>query len=183
MAPEYLVKGQLTEKVDVYSFGVQVLEIVCGRKNNSVKEDFGSLIQTVWKLYKTHRLTDSVDPCLEGHFPALEASKVLKTGLLCAQASATLRPSMSEVVRMLTDENYEIPEPNQPPFLSPSTVSSGSARSSYSSASNAARKFEEFDHPSTDSFSMLSSSGQLESEELTKKQLPDFGDSNTETRS
>ncbi|KAL0344018.1 UNVERIFIED_CONTAM: Cysteine-rich receptor-like protein kinase [Sesamum angustifolium] len=32
MAPEYLVKGQLTEKADVYSYGVLVLEIVCGRK-------------------------------------------------------------------------------------------------------------------------------------------------------
>ncbi|XP_073288782.1 cysteine-rich receptor-like protein kinase 42 [Primulina huaijiensis] len=181
MAPEYLVKGQLTEKVDVYSFGVLVLEIVCGRKNNSVKEDFGSLIQTVWKLYKTHRLTDSVDPCLEGHFPALETSKVLKTGLLCVQASATLRPSMSEVVQMLTDENYDIPEPNQPPFLSASTVSSSSARSSYSFTSNAVRKFEEFD-PSTDSFG-ISSSEQLESEELTQKQVKDFRDSNTEERS
>ncbi|XP_073148837.1 cysteine-rich receptor-like protein kinase 42 [Henckelia pumila] len=156
MAPEYLVKGQLTEKVDVYSFGVLVLEIVCGRKNNSVMEEFGSLIQTVWKLYKTHRLTDSVDPCLEGDFPALGASKVLKTGLLCAQASATLRPSMLEVVRMLTDENYEIPEPNQPPFLSTSKLSPASATSSCSFASNTVRKFEELD-PSTDSFGMLSS--------------------------
>lgn len=48
MAPEYLVKGQVTEKADVYSYGVLVLEIVCGRKNISLAEDdSGSLIQTV----------------------------------------------------------------------------------------------------------------------------------------
>lgn len=47
MAPEYLVKGQLTEKADVYSFGVLVLEIVCGRKNNAFAEDSGSLLKTV----------------------------------------------------------------------------------------------------------------------------------------
>lgn len=47
MAPEYLVKGQLTEKADVYSFGVLVLEIICGRKNNAFVEDTGSLLQTV----------------------------------------------------------------------------------------------------------------------------------------
>lgn len=48
MAPEYLVKGQLTEKADVYSYGVLVLEIVCGRKNISLAEyDSGSLLQTV----------------------------------------------------------------------------------------------------------------------------------------
>ena len=47
MAPEYLVRGQLTEKADVYSFGVLVLEIVCGRRNNAFIEDSGSLLQTV----------------------------------------------------------------------------------------------------------------------------------------
>lgn len=47
MAPEYLVRGQLTEKADVFSFGVLVLEIVCGRRNNSFIEDSSSLLQTV----------------------------------------------------------------------------------------------------------------------------------------
>lgn len=47
MAPEYLVRGQLTEKADVYSFGVLVLEIVCGRKNNAVIEDSSSLLEMV----------------------------------------------------------------------------------------------------------------------------------------
>lgn len=37
MAPEYLAHGQLTEKVDVYSFGVLLLEIVSGRQNNRSK--------------------------------------------------------------------------------------------------------------------------------------------------
>lgn len=37
MAPEYIAKGQLTEKVDVYSYGVLVLEIVSGVQNNKFK--------------------------------------------------------------------------------------------------------------------------------------------------
>lgn len=49
MAPEYLVRGQLTDKADVYSFGVLVLEIICGRRNNVFREDSGSLLQTVSK--------------------------------------------------------------------------------------------------------------------------------------
>lgn len=37
MAPEYLALGQLTEKADVYSYGVLLLEIVTGLKNNASK--------------------------------------------------------------------------------------------------------------------------------------------------
>ncbi|KAK4392968.1 Cysteine-rich receptor-like protein kinase [Sesamum angolense] len=170
MAPEYLVKGQLTEKADVYSYGVLVLEIVCGRKNNAFVEDSGSLLQTVWKLYKTDRLTESVDPCLKGDFPAMEAVKVLKVGLLCAQASVAQRPSMAEAVRMLTDENYEIPEPNQPPFLNTSTLSASSTRSSYSINSLASNMVprHETSYPSTESFSIQSSEGQSRSEEIIR---------------
>lgn len=47
MAPEYLIRGQLTDKADVYSFGVLVLEIVCGRRNSAFTQDSGSLLQTV----------------------------------------------------------------------------------------------------------------------------------------
>lgn len=54
MAPEYLVRGQLTEKADVYSFGVLVLEILCGRRNNVFREDSGSLLQTVSSFSATY---------------------------------------------------------------------------------------------------------------------------------
>lgn len=47
MAPEYLVRGQLTEKADVYSFGVLVLEIICGKKNNVFMQESGSILQKV----------------------------------------------------------------------------------------------------------------------------------------
>lgn len=47
MAPEYLIRGQLTEKADVYSYGVLVLEIVMGKRCNAFIEDSRSLLQTV----------------------------------------------------------------------------------------------------------------------------------------
>ena len=47
MAPEYLVRGQLTEKTDVYAFGVLALEIVCGRKNSVFTQGSSSVLQSV----------------------------------------------------------------------------------------------------------------------------------------
>lgn len=86
----------------------------------------------MWKLYKTDRLIESVDPCLGNAYPSSEASKVLKIGLLCVQASPAHRPSMEEVVQMLQNENCEIPISNQPPFLNSSSISARSTKSSYS---------------------------------------------------
>lgn len=116
MAPEYVVRGKLTEKADVYSFGVLVVEIVSGKRNNSFVQNSSSILQTVWSLYGSNRLSEIVDPTLEGNFPPDEACGLLRIGLLCAQASAELRPSMSVVVEMINN-NHEIPQPTQPPFL------------------------------------------------------------------
>ena len=50
MAPEYALRGQLTEKADVFSFGVLVLEVISGRKNNNLATDMEFLIERVWQL-------------------------------------------------------------------------------------------------------------------------------------
>ncbi|XP_020217855.1 cysteine-rich receptor-like protein kinase 3 [Cajanus cajan] len=116
MAPEYVVLGKLTEKADVYSFGVLIMEIISGKKSTSFVQTSYSILHTVWSLYGSNRLCDIVDPILEGNYPVEEACKLLKIGLLCAQASAELRPPMSVVVKMINN-NHEICEPTQPPFL------------------------------------------------------------------
>ncbi|XP_050120293.1 cysteine-rich receptor-like protein kinase 2 isoform X2 [Malus sylvestris] len=121
MAPEYAVSGKLTEKADVYSFGVLAIEVICGRRNNSVLSSSTSILHMTWDLYGTCRLREVVDPLLEGKFENEEASRLLQIGLLCVQASAELRPAMSLVVKMLT-ENLEIPQPTQPPFLNSGTA-------------------------------------------------------------
>ncbi|WVZ09125.1 hypothetical protein V8G54_013655 [Vigna mungo] len=104
-----------------------------------------SLVQ-VWKNYKANNITASVDPVLQGKLTVEEASNTLQAGLLCTQSTVTLRPSMSEVVQMLTKKDYAIPSPKQQPFLNFSglsqndrTVSSiglASARSSFHSTTS-----------------------------------------------
>ncbi|KAM4133470.1 hypothetical protein ACJW30_01G331300 [Castanea mollissima] len=124
LAPEYIIHGKLTEKADVYSFGILVLEVVCGRRNNSFSQNSHSILQMVWNLYGMGKLCEAVDPVLDANFEEVEASRLLQIGLLCAQASAELRPSMSVVVKMLTD-NHEIPQPTPPPFINSSIGESG----------------------------------------------------------
>jgi hypothetical protein len=47
MAPEYLVRGHLTEKADVYDFGVLVLEVACGRKNSVFMPGSSSVLHSI----------------------------------------------------------------------------------------------------------------------------------------
>lgn len=54
MAPEYLVRGQLTEKADVYAFGVLMLEIATGRKNNVFSERSSSTLYLVRSIILFH---------------------------------------------------------------------------------------------------------------------------------
>ncbi|KAM7499084.1 hypothetical protein LguiA_023498 [Lonicera macranthoides] len=106
LAPEYAIRGRLTRKADVYSFGVLLVEIVSGRCNTNtllpVEEQY--LLEKTWQLYEQRELVELVDPSLNGDFDAEEACKFLKIGLLCTQDTSKLRPSMSTVVKMLIGE-------------------------------------------------------------------------------
>lgn len=55
MAPEYIVRGRLTEKVDVYSFGVLVIEVVSGTKNNAFSHNPCSILQKVFSFDIMHQ--------------------------------------------------------------------------------------------------------------------------------
>ncbi|KAE8707267.1 Cysteine-rich receptor-like protein kinase 3 [Hibiscus syriacus] len=114
MAPEYAVRGKLSEKADVYSFGVFVVEITCGRRNKCFSPDVVCILHMVWDYYAADKLREAVDPVIEYHFQE-KASRLLQIGLLCVQASAEIRPSMSRIMQMLTEDTLEIPRPMQPP--------------------------------------------------------------------
>ncbi|XP_052181986.1 cysteine-rich receptor-like protein kinase 42 [Diospyros lotus] len=138
MAPEYLLRGQLTDKADVYAFGVLALEIACGKKNNTFTDDSGSVLQNVWENYKGGTIDQVVDcSSRPKDFEGKEAPDVLQIGLVCTQASAALRPSMSEVVEMLTSKGRAIPSPEQPPFLNASVLAPTDTDSSSAMTSSA----------------------------------------------
>ncbi|XP_028752741.1 cold-responsive protein kinase 1-like [Neltuma alba] len=105
-APEYAIHGQLSEKADIYSYGVVVLEIISGERSNELKvqgEFEGEfLLRKAWKLYERDTHIELVDDTLNPNdYNAEEVKKIIEIGLLCTQASAELRPSMSEVIVLL----------------------------------------------------------------------------------
>ncbi|KAK1567701.1 hypothetical protein Q3G72_015409 [Acer saccharum] len=103
MAPEYAMRGYLTNKADVYSFGVVALEIVSGKSNTNFRpnEDFVYLLDWAYVLQERGSLLDLVDPNLGAEYSSEEAMVMLNVALLCTNASPTLRPTMSQVVSML----------------------------------------------------------------------------------
>ncbi|XP_044967599.1 probable LRR receptor-like serine/threonine-protein kinase At1g56140 [Hordeum vulgare subsp. vulgare] len=104
LAPEYAMRGHMTEKIDVFAFGVVVLETLAGRPNYSTEDENKIYIfEWVWELYENNHPLDMVDPRLE-EFDSEEVLRAIKVALLCTQGSPHQRPSMSRVVAMLTGD-------------------------------------------------------------------------------
>ncbi|XP_051145870.1 cysteine-rich receptor-like protein kinase 2 [Andrographis paniculata] len=130
MAPEYFTHGQLTEKADVYSFGVLVLEIISGRKNNQSdhEEHRDTLITIVWKHFQLRTVEEIIDPNLiannyqRNNNIKDEIVRAVHVGLLCTQEVSSRRPSMSRVLQMLVNKEEDLPVPSNPPFLNENTM-------------------------------------------------------------
>ncbi|KAI4318300.1 hypothetical protein L6164_026087 [Bauhinia variegata] len=105
-------------KTDVFSFGVLVLEIVSGKKNNSRHHSDHplNLIGLAWQHWRDDKAMEIIDPSLLECCPSHEALRCVQVGLLCVQDRAADRPSMLEVVSMLSNETTSLPTPKQPAF-------------------------------------------------------------------
>jgi hypothetical protein len=103
MAPEFACKTvKITEKCDVYGFGVLVLEVLTGRRPvEYLEDDVVVLCDLVRSALEEGRLEDCIDPRLCGEFPMDEALPIIKLGLVCTSQVPSNRPGMGEVVSIL----------------------------------------------------------------------------------
>ncbi|XP_022854237.1 leucine-rich repeat receptor-like serine/threonine-protein kinase BAM3 [Olea europaea var. sylvestris] len=104
IAPEYAYTLKVNEKSDVYSYGVVLLELITGRKPVG---EFGEGVDIVrWIKQATdcrrERVTDIIDPRLT-MAPQEEAMHFFFIAMLCIQENSVERPTMREVVQMLSE--------------------------------------------------------------------------------
>ncbi|KAL2932341.1 hypothetical protein RDABS01_037751 [Bienertia sinuspersici] len=126
MSPEYAMEGRFSEKSDVFSLGVLLLEIVSGRKNSSFLnyESLG-LISYAWRLWNENDTLKLIDPSIFEPCFKTEIMKCIQLGLLCMQEFPEERPSVSALVSMLDNVNdiSKLPIPTQPSFVQRKTFS------------------------------------------------------------
>ncbi|CAN8321999.1 unnamed protein product [Cochlearia groenlandica] len=105
LAPEYAMRGHLTEKIDVYAFGVVALELLSGRPNSDEKleDEKRYLLEWAWNLHEKSREVELIDDELND-FNMEEVRRVIGIALLCTQTAHALRPPMSRVVAMLSGD-------------------------------------------------------------------------------
>uniref|UniRef100_A0A7N0TF98 Protein kinase domain-containing protein n=1 Tax=Kalanchoe fedtschenkoi TaxID=63787 RepID=A0A7N0TF98_KALFE len=107
LAPEYAQCGQITEKADVFSFGVVLVELVTGRKAIDVNRPRGQQCLTEWArpLLERGAIEELVDTRLESDYVEAEVLNMILCASMCIQRDPDMRPRMSQVLRMLEDEN------------------------------------------------------------------------------
>jgi len=107
LAPEYASSGKLTEKSDVFSFGVMLLELITGRRPVDTTQTYmdDSLVDwarpLLMRALEDGEYDSLVDPRLGKDFNPNEMARMIACAAACVRHSARRRPRMSQVVRAL----------------------------------------------------------------------------------
>ncbi|GFP96332.1 L-type lectin-domain containing receptor kinase vii.1 [Phtheirospermum japonicum] len=97
LAPEIVKSGRALTQTDVFSYGVLILEVICGRR--PIEEGKPPLVSWVWECLRRGELLTVVDPWLRD-VDEVEVERVIYLGLLCAHPNPSARPAMRQVVKL-----------------------------------------------------------------------------------
>ncbi|KAJ7524710.1 hypothetical protein O6H91_17G017800 [Diphasiastrum complanatum] len=106
LAPEWVQRSSVTAKVDVYSFGIVLLELVCGREtiDMSMGSELWYLPAWAVRMVEEGRALEIIDSHIREEvqlFFEEQGKRVIRVALCCIQEDPAVRPAMSRVVQML----------------------------------------------------------------------------------
>ncbi|KAK8997968.1 hypothetical protein V6N11_012503 [Hibiscus sabdariffa] len=105
LAPEYMASGRATEKTDVYSFGVLMLEVISGKRptDASFIEKGLNIVGWLNFLITENREREIIDPNCEG-VQAESLDALLSVAIQCVCSNPEDRPTMHRVVQLVESE-------------------------------------------------------------------------------
>ncbi|CAA7027202.1 unnamed protein product [Microthlaspi erraticum] len=104
MAPEYFIHGIVDEKIDVFAFGVLLLEIITSRRAVDTASR-QSIVAWAKPYLEKNSMEEIVDHRLGNEYCPTEMQRVMLTASMCIQHIATLRPDMTRLVQLLRGED------------------------------------------------------------------------------
>ncbi|XP_052136508.1 probable LRR receptor-like serine/threonine-protein kinase At1g67720 [Oryza glaberrima] len=104
--PEYYISQQLTEKSDMYSFGVILLELISGHEPIS-NDNFGLHCRNIVEWARSHMESGDIhgiiDQSLDAGYDLQSVWKIAEVATMCVKPKGVLRPSISEVLKEIQD--------------------------------------------------------------------------------
>ncbi|KAL2894007.1 Proline-rich receptor-like protein kinase PERK1 [Bienertia sinuspersici] len=103
LAPEYFMYGKVTVKIDVYAFGVVLLELLSGRKpiSNELPKGEESLVMWAKPILNGGKVSELLDPCMGSDYNRDQIERMVLAATLCIRRAPRARPHMSLILKLL----------------------------------------------------------------------------------
>ncbi|KAF3564123.1 hypothetical protein DY000_02011960 [Brassica cretica] len=107
LAPEYFMYGKVSDRVDVYAFGVVLLELISGRTTISSGSPRGQESLVMWAIPMIEKgdAKELLDPNIPGSLDEAQFQKTVLAARCCLTRAATRRPNIREILKLLRGED------------------------------------------------------------------------------
>ncbi|XP_077231790.1 protein kinase STUNTED-like [Tasmannia lanceolata] len=107
LAPEYFMYGKVNDKIDVYAFGVVLLELLSGRKpiSNEYPKGQESLVMWAMPILRSGKVKQLLDPSLGHQYDNDQTEKMVLAASLCIRRAPRFRPRMALILKLLQGDD------------------------------------------------------------------------------